>query len=321
MPSPLLMLLAIFCLTIPSGSIVAEALSSDPIESSDFADTSPYRSVLFKTDGSPELSVHTFRGDIDVVYNPGIEGVQVDLYVKRGFSLLPGRRNLDAYRIIMQQDGDRIIASVDERRPVSRNRDDAQFFFVIQVPEKGTFNLRAVNGHVTLDGVNGQHHLQGGSGNVVVRNAEGEIRVATTAGNITLENIKGSVFAKAVSGNITSEKGEGEIRLRTVSGSITASGTTGALVAATTSGDVSTRFSEVSRGVFVETVSGNIDLSMPMNKGYTISAKGLRAQLDELDPDISRVERAAGGVRAEIRQGGLPVQLSSVSGQIRVREN
>ncbi|MCC5915029.1 MAG: DUF4097 family beta strand repeat protein [Balneolaceae bacterium] len=283
-------------------------------------ETEPYRSRFFSVEGTPTISVQTVRGDIEVVYKPGIEGVQVDLYVKREFSLWPGSRNLDNYRIIMQKSGDQIVASVEERGRGSRSRSDATFTFVIQMPTQGVMNLRTVNGNITTDGIGGQHMLQSHSGQIVVRNAEGEVRAATTSGNIILEQITGSVQAKAVSGNITSKNGTGEIRLRTVSGRIDANGTTGALVAATTSGNVSTGFSEVSRGIYVETVSGDIDIFIPMDRGYSIEAKGLRSALDGLDPSISKVERSPQRTKAEIRQGGLPVQLSSVSGQIRVRE-
>jgi len=282
----------------------------------------PLESRFFRVDSAPSLSVFTANGNIEVIYNPSISGVQVDLYVKREFSLWSGTRSLDNYRIILQQRGNSIVASVEDRRASSRSRagDDIQFSFVIQVPDKGSMNLRTMKGDISLDGVEGQHFIQNHSGLLRVRNSEGEIRIASTSGDVELNNIKGNVYAKTVNGDIRSSNSTGEIRFRTVSGHVLADKIKGTLIVATTSGDVVSTLQDVSKGVYIESVSGNIDLELPSAGGFTIDANALRYDFESLNRQHTTERITSRGAKVNVREGGVPINLSTVSGRIRVKE-
>lgn len=281
----------------------------------------PFESRFFRVDGAPTLSVYTTVGDIEVLHNPSIRGVQVDLYVKRDFSLWSGSRSLDSYRIILQQNGNEIVASVEDRRHDSRRTSkDVQFSFVVQVPSKGSTNLRTVDGNVTLDGVEGQHFVQNHNGLIKIKNSAGEIRAASSAGNIELEELRGNIHAKTMSGKILSVNNSGETRVRTVSGDINSSGMSGVLVAASVSGNITAGFRDVSRGIYMETVSGNIELNLPGSKGFSITAVGLRYDFESLNKEYSTARIRSQNATVEIREGGIPVNLSSLSGTIRVKE-
>lgn len=282
----------------------------------------PIESRFFRVDGAPSLSVFTANGNIEVNYNPSISGVHVDLYVKREFSLWSGTRSMDNFRIILQQRGNTIVASVEDRRTSSRSRggDDIQFSFVIQVPQKGSMNLRTMKGDISLDGVEGQHFIQNHSGLLRVRNSEGEIRVASTLGDIELDNIKGNVYAKTVNGDVRSVNSTGEIRFRTVTGHVLADKIKGSLIVATTSGDVVSALQDVSKGVYIESVSGDIDLELPSAGGFTIDANALRYDFDGLDRKYTTERITTRSAKVNVREGGIPINLSTVSGRIRVKE-
>lgn len=283
----------------------------------------PYQSRFFRVGEAPKITVYTTYGDINVVHNPNINGVQVDLYVKREFSLWSGSRSLDNYRIIIQQNGNEVIASVEDKRSGRRSRieHDVQFSFVVQVPKRGSMNLRTIKGEIEMDGVDGQHFIQNHDGNLYVKNSEGEIRVSSTSGDIDLFELKGNVFAKNVSGSIFSRSNAGEIRLSTVSGHVETSDLTGVLVAATVSGDISAQMQEVSRGIYLESVSGDIDLVLPKYRGYSIKASALRYDFEGLSSSESVKRTQSQFSTIEVREGGIPVNLSSVSGTIRIRES
>jgi hypothetical protein len=284
--------------------------------------TDPHESKFFRVDGAPNLSVVVPNGNISVAYNPTIEGVQVDLYVKREFSLWSGIRSLDNYRIILQQRGNNIVASVEDRRRSSRDRhgDSVQFTFMIQVPERGSMNLRTNNGKVLLDGVKGQHFVQNLNGLVAIKNSEGEIRAASTAGDIELNDLKGNIYAKTVSGSIFGSGNTGELRFRTVTGIIETYNSTGTLIAGNTSGNIICSLNEISKGVYVESISGNIDIELPAGGSYSIDASALRYDFDGLDREYTRTNVSSRSTRVEIRNGGIPLNLSTVSGTIRVTE-
>src|SRR5690625_5697653 len=80
----------------------------------------PYRSELFRVRGVPSITIHTLAGEIEVIRNPELQGVQVDLYVDHSFSFWSRSRSLDDYRIIFQQSGNPIVASVEDIRSGKR---------------------------------------------------------------------------------------------------------------------------------------------------------------------------------------------------------
>lgn len=283
----------------------------------------PYQSKLFRVRGAPKIMVNTISGDISVIQNSQINGVQVDLYVERGFSLWAGTRSLDNYRIIMQQHGNQIIASVEDRRRGSPRRGgDVQFHFVVQIPAEASTELRTINGSIDLEGADGKHFLQNQEGNLSVKHARGEIRVVSTTGNIDLEKLEGNVFAKTLNGDIRINDNSGEVRVRSIAGNIYVEKMSGTLIAATTSGNINTDFTHVSKGIYLETVSGDIQLSIPSAEGYDIQGKAMRFDLAGIHPSsISEQSQNFRERTIVIRDGGLPVQLSTVSGLIRVSEN
>jgi len=282
----------------------------------------PYRSEFFRVDNNPTINISTVSGDIEVIQNPGIDGVQVDLFVKREFSLWSGTRNLNNFRIIIQKQGNTVIASVEDRRSGSNqySSGDVKFTFIVQVPAKASLNLRTISGGINADGVEGQHYIQNHAGNLEIINLTGEVRVISTAGDIKMENLNGNIFAKTVSGDILTDQNRGEVRLRTTTGNITTTALSGTLVAATTSGNIQSEFTEVAVGVYLETSTGNIDLQLPKLAGYEIDARGLNFDFDDLIGDEVTKDIGFRNANIQIREGGIPVNLKTVAGSIRVRE-
>lgn len=283
----------------------------------------PYRSEFFKVDRHPTVSINTIAGDIEVVENSGLGGVQIDLYVKREFSLWSGTRSLDNYRIIMQKQGDSIIASVEDRRSGRelRSSSGVEFTFLVQVPSEASLNLRSIRGDILAKGVEGKHFIQNHAGDLTIQDLTGEVRVVSTAGDIFLNHTNGNIYAKTVSGDIRADRDSGEIRLRTTTGDIITSGLSGTLVAGSTSGDILSDFRKVSVGIYLETTTGNVDLTLPSMSGYSITASGMKLDFDELSGDDISKDIRFMNASVEVRNGEIPVNLKTVSGSIRVREN
>lgn len=280
----------------------------------------PQDSWFFRVRGTPSIHVTSINGNIDMLYNPDIEGVQVDLYVTRRFSLWSGTRSMDDFRIIVRQQGDRIIASVEERRSGSSRRGgDISFHFVVQTPGQANTQLRTVSGEITLDNHEGDHFLQNQSGDINITNTEGTIQAASTSGNISIEEVHGIVFAKTVTGNIDIMSSSGEIRLRSVSGNVTADSLYGTLIAASTTGNVTANFHDVSRGVFLETVSGDVMVVLPSEIGYKIDSRGMSFNFRDLIQDqISGLRQRSREISLTTGDGEIPVELSTVSGRVTI---
>lgn len=283
----------------------------------------PYKSEFFHVRGTPKVTVHTTTGNIEVFQNSEIDGVMVDLYLERSFSLWSGRRSLDNYRIILQQQGDHIIASVEDKKSGSVSvNSDIKFHFVVQTPANISSNLRTLDGDIFLENVEGYHYVQNQSGNVNIINASGEIRVVSTLGNIGLENLNGNIWAKTVNGSVNVLSNSGEVRVRSVSGNIIASDINGTLVSATTSGSIFADFRNVSKAIYLETVSGDIDLLLPRSDGYNIEGSAMSYDFVGFDDEIiSERHQNHRQLNVVIREGGLPVHVTTMSGRVRVAES
>tara|TARA_R100001143_G_scaffold63603_2_gene73709 strand:- start:48815 stop:49822 length:1008 start_codon:yes stop_codon:yes gene_type:complete len=319
------LLLLFFSLITATSPLLAEDLITDSKSSNDSDETvenisDPYESRFFRVRGTPSIDVSSINGNIDVIYNPDIDGVQIDLYVSRRFSLWSGTRSLDDFRIIMRQQGNRIIASVDEKRSGSPRRiGDISFHFVIQTSGNANTQLRTVSGNITIDNHEGEHFIQNQSGDIEVAYTEGKIQVVSTAGNIFMEELNGLIFAKTVSGNIDINGGSGEMRLRTVSGAVNARTLYGTLIAASTTGEVNADFQNVSVGVFLESKSGNVSLVLPPDIGYRVEGRGMGLDFRGLIQDqISNLRQRSRDFSLTTGDGEIPVELSSVSGRVTI---
>lgn len=318
----LFLIIGIVLVTSP---IMAEDLISESKAHSDLLETEinttdPHESRFFRVRGIPSIDVSTINGNIEVIYNPDIDGVQIDLYVARRFSLWSGTRSLDDFRIVMRQQGSRIIASVEERRSGSPRRSgDISFHFVVQTSGVANTQLRTVSGNITMDNHVGDHFIQNQSGDIEILHSEGKIQVVSTAGNIYLEDLKGVIFAKTVSGNIDISGGTGEMRLRSVSGNVNGDALYGTLLAATTTGEVNAVFHDVSVGVSLETVSGSVSVILPPEIGYKITGKGMSFNYRGLiEEQISNLRQRSMNISLSTGNGEIPIELSTVSGRVTI---
>lgn len=297
--------------------IVTETTSANGIQEK------PYQSEFFRVRGIPKVTVHTTIGNIEVLQNPDIDGVKVDLFLERSFSLWSGRRSLDNFRIILQQQGDHIIASVEDKKSGHvPSSSDIKFHFLVQTPQKVTTNLRTFNGDIFLEDVEGHQYIQNQSGNITIHHTRGDIRAVSTMGNIDLTGLEGKIWAKTVNGSVNVRSNSGEIRVRSVSGDITASNISGTLVSATTSGNIFADFMDVSTGISLETISGDIELFLPGANGFNIEGSAMSYDLRGLsESTITEKHQNQRELNVVIREGGLPVYLSTMSGRIRVSES
>lgn len=310
-----------FLLLIPGGT-KAQHFLAITTDTPGTQQNDPYRSRHFMVQGIPDLTVLTPSGDIEVIYNPAIEGVKVDLYVKRGFSIWSGSQSLDNYRIIFRQNGNAITASVERKQPASGffGSDDVKFNFVVQSPRKITTNLRSMSGKVLLNGVEGRQFLQSDAGELNLMNSEGELSLYSAAGSIYLDNNSGQIQAKSMAGDVHINNNRGDIRVRTVSGSVWGKEMAGSFVCATVSGGVDVSFDQVRKGIQLETVSGNIILELDNPRGFDVKAQAMRVNNNL--PEYYITERSSGSRATTIKlgEGGIPINISSISGTVDIKQ-
>jgi Putative adhesin len=173
--------------------------------------------------------------------------------------------------------------------------------------------------------------LSGGSTDLLVEGALGEVSVTTASGDARLEAVQGKLQVKTASGDISVAELESESSLMTVSGDLTVGRADGTLVAravsgdvrigslrgsltlSTTSGDVDVRSVEAGE-VRIETVSGDVRVGVSRGTRVWIDAAsvsgdlGSELGLDDREPDED--EHGVGPV--------VPLHVKTVSGDVSI---
>lgn len=283
---------------------------------------SPHESKRFPADKPVELSVFTLSGNVEIYENPAIDYIQIDLYIDRGFSLWSGGASLDNYRIVFQKNSGKITASVEPRRSESRawKGENISFSYIVQTPVHVSSRIRSTKGDIYARNLKGNHLIQATVGNLYLENLEGEINAYSASGNIEAKSMRGELNAKTTNGNISVMRSDGEIRLRTVTGSIRAARTNGTFIAATTTGNVDAQLLSVGEGSYIETITGSVNLTLPPELNYAIEASGSSVDVTDLldrEEFEGRVQRRNANVT--FGSGSIPVQISSVSGNVIVK--
>jgi DUF4097 and DUF4098 domain-containing protein YvlB len=210
---------------------------------------------------------------------------------------------------------------------------------------------------VKLRGTGGVR-IHTGSGDVVVRDVDGEARLDTGSGDVTLDGAKGAVELRTGSGDVKAFRVEGDVvigtgsgdasltdvagklvRITTGSGTLTLDHVTGALELSTGSGDVHGRALGRAESLVVDSGSGNVSLEGDLSDAREIRlgtssgdvelwlARALPMRLvaltssGEIDVDVAdvrTVRKSEHELVAEVGSASTPVRIETSSGNLRV---
>ncbi|MBV9279526.1 MAG: DUF4097 family beta strand repeat protein [Chloroflexi bacterium] len=164
-----------------------------------------------------------------------------------------------------------------------------------------------------------------------------ELRVQTVSADVGMEGLSAAVQVKTVSGDIQLGNISGECSVTTVSGDVAGRGVRGGLSLRTTSGDARLMESQLTRFT-LNTVSGDFRVETALIPGQQYEATAVSGDLLLLVPDGTgaafQLQTVSGELRSElpaeivkasrrhwharINGGGADVEMSSVSGDLRV---
>jgi DUF4097 and DUF4098 domain-containing protein YvlB len=133
---------------------------------------------------------------------------------------------------------------------------------------------------------------------------EDDLSFVSVSGDVVGSNIKGRLLeGKTVSGDITLKNIEAsQLRLKTVSGEVTAGGKFAA-----------------DGSVKIKTLSGGIDLILPSDAGFEVSARSRSGSVSSTF-DMKVQESSDSRLEAKAGSGGTQIDIGSFSGNIRIRK-
>jgi hypothetical protein len=140
------------------------------------------------------------------------------------------------------------------------------------------------------------------SGDVAATGLPGRVDVSSVSGSATATGIGGPVSANSVSGDVELETASGEASGRSVSGSVRAT--------VRGRGDRALRFSSV---------SGDVTLMLPRDLGADLELSTLSGELQSDYPVTVSGRFSRRRMQARIGAGGRRLEVSTVSGDVRIR--
>lgn len=235
-----------------------------------------------------------------------------------------GRRGAE---VEISNRGDGLEASADLEVAVPRGRQ------VVVLLAAGAITARNVDGNLHLDtgsgsimtgGTRGELSLDTGSGDVTVDGAEGEVNVDTGSGNVEVRDVNGpDLLVDTGSGNVRVEGIEAaDIEIDTGSGDVVLLGArTGVVGVDTGSGDVTVETVAGSASIHVDTGSGDVTVSVPSDYAGDVRLETSSGRM-ATDLPITLLRRSDDEIAGRIGEGGdARIEIDTGSGDIRIRRS
>jgi hypothetical protein len=262
----------------------------------------------FEVSGTPELRLTTADGAIEIRSWDRPE-VVVEIE-KRGAN----REAVDALKVTVEQDGDRIELEVKRPREESFTglgiHRSASARLIVSVPQKSNVTARSGDGSIRVEGVAGRLDLSTGDGSIRARNVDGDLTLHTGDGSVTVENGRGRLGVETGDGSVSVAGSLSSLRLQTGDGSIVYRA------------DAETRMAD---DWDVSTGDGTVTLYLPSDFSANLDARtgdgrisndlqieAEREQDDETDSDRH-------SLTSQLGTGGRTLRVRTNDGSIRIR--
>jgi DUF4097 and DUF4098 domain-containing protein YvlB len=189
--------------------------------------------------------------------------------------------------------------------------DEEAVDYDVQVPAGASVVVRTANGTVKVHNINGDISVESGTGSVNVGDTmNGHVHVRTMSGPVTLTNIQ-----------------NGHVELTSVSGDVTLTNVNGSLVSANTNGAAIHFTGDCAGGgeYTLATHSGNIDVALPANASVDVTARSVTGSVEDgfqLQPDQHPTMALTAGksFAGHANSGMASLHLRSFSGKITVKK-
>jgi DUF4097 and DUF4098 domain-containing protein YvlB len=211
------------------------------------------------------------------------------------------------------------VESRDLTGPVTVVTDSAD---VIVRDSTGRVRIQTGSGDVHLRGETAGVHVTTGSGDVDIAHAAGDVTLETGSGDMHLAGVTGALKVRTGSGSAVLDRVDGPLDFQSGSGDITGRHLTleGRLAVQSGSGDVNlagdtARLSEAT----IHVASGSVNWRMAGAPGLDFTVSTTSGSIDLGIPGLTFRKRKERRVEASTGAGGVPVRISTSSGDVSLR--
>jgi DUF4097 and DUF4098 domain-containing protein YvlB len=293
-------------------------------------------------DGPADLKINTPFGKVDVAAEEGSREIVISAHKYAwGVNKKAAEELLGKVKVILKQDGNSIIVSVDQPVEVDIfhiGPAGISVDFTVRVPVDCAVNASSSSGDISLEGTTGDAILHSSfgkvtagkirgavtattsSGDVVVRDAaagDGSIEATSSFGEVLVQNVQGDTLkAKSSSGEVTVKDSAftGRADVSTSFGDINVSSVkTHSLDARTNSGKVVLQGLEIEDDLTAHSDFGDVEVKNSSALSYDLDTSSGKVTAEDT---AGKVKARSGFGDIDIRGTGVVLDLSTNSGSI-----
>ena len=174
----------------------------------------------------------------------------------------------------------------------------AKVDYLVSVPPSCNLRISCVSSSMHISGVRGEFSFNTVSGDMDLQNLSGPLKINSVSGDVTGSHLSGELSLDTVSGNIRLDDSD----LTGVHGS-------------TVSGDLLLHTALGAGPYKLNSVSGDVSFVVPAETACTAEVHGVSGSFRSTLPLTMQTRRHSNS-SAQVQGGGVPVKLSSVSGDL-----
>jgi DUF4097 and DUF4098 domain-containing protein YvlB len=312
-------------------SLAATALCASPT----FAAVRGEFDRVLEVNGEVNLTVETGSGSIEV-HRGSSNQVRVIGHISAS-----ERFGEDAEQKVKKLENDPPIAQSGNHIHVGHIDDpelkhNISISYEITGPAQTQLRASSGSGNETVTDISGPVEANSGSGSLRFSTIGAGVHATTGSGNIDLEGANGSVYARTGSGSIRAtgvaggfdgqtgsgrlaleQSAPGSVRAETGSGGLELEHVKGSVHAQAGSGDVRVE-GEATGNWVVHTGSGSVELRLPENASFDLDAQTGSGSITLSHPVTVEGSIGRRQVRGKVGGGGVPVEVHTGSGSIRI---
>jgi hypothetical protein len=186
------------------------------------------------------------------------------------------------------------------------------------VPRRFSVEVETRGGHVYVADIGGRLAAQTSGGRISAERINGPALLRTGGGRISAREVNGDLRARTSGGRIDITYVNGDVEALTSGGRIEVHGVAGSIDARTSGGRIEASFVDEPCGR-LETSGGAIEVVFREDLGADLDARTSGGRVEVEHPILLSDRSRRSHVVGRINGGGLPLQLRTAGGSIRVR--
>lgn len=282
-------------LMLACGAPVVE-FTSAPEQGREFRERDEFNQTYQLASGA-RVEVSSIRGPVEIVSSDSATAEVKIIRTARS------RADLEYHKIEVAQTGNGLVVrGIQEPRDRERENIQVNHQVILKLPRRIDLAVSSISGWIKADDVDGQMTANSISGSANFGDVGGKLQLNSISGSVEIGNVGGEARIKSVSGNLRVAQVNGSLDVSSVSGGVNV-----------------TLVSLNQEGIKIVSVSGSIELGFKSEVNADFSAESISGQVYIDMPNVTRdSETKPPNVRARIGEGGIPITILSVSGNIRL---